>query len=193
MRKIFNWLVKDGPTEDQINYYETSIRRQDYDGILINAQKLLTYFGNEKKTIGAYFDGVLDLAVQGEEMMPVALMVAAMPLSPVWPIPKDYREASIRALTDLCPIFAAQNPYNIFDAVAYLESAASNYRDYPELSSNALNTAFDMINDLSDKDLAMAARVATSFYPNETYMFKEPVAQSMEFLKQVDNRQFVFI
>ncbi len=187
---LFNSLdryLHEGMRNDFIKHYDMAIEYGVSENIYTDAQKLIEKFPYDKVAAEAYFDGVyrLENMIGAEDYRAVAMAIAAMPLQPQLTCSADYRQAAIEALIHICPRHAAEE-YNIVEAVAYLDIASSYYRDFPSLSSDAINTSIDLINGLAAHKPEIAANIAANFFPEEHYMFKDDVAEKMKAQRHYD-------
>lgn len=179
---IFNSLDR-GERSEYIRQYNTAILYGRVDDIYLDAQKLIICFPQDEIAIEAYFDGVwaLENRIGAEDNRFIAMEIAAMPLQPDFRgIGPAYKEAAIRALTDICPRLAADNKYNIVEALAYLDVASTPYHEFPDLCHDAMNTSIDLINHHGAASPEGAANIASIFFPQEKYMFREEIARRMQ-------------
>ncbi|PZP56796.1 MAG: hypothetical protein DI586_02565 [Micavibrio aeruginosavorus] len=187
MRKFLTSLFNvDSDRASLIKRYQHSILYGSGENIQIDAHRLIHYFPRDKAAMHAYFDGVfaLENMIGEQDCRKLAMKLAAMPLEPSLRAAPEFKAASIRALTDICPRYAAQHPFNTVRALMYLDLAARRYSEFPALADHALNASFDLINHMGQHDPFEAAFLANGLFPQEPYMFSDEIATKMRIMRE---------
>lgn len=169
------------PRGQLIDEFNREIHRAERNAadIYIAGCNLIRPYHDDFSVREIYKQGVRHLKDKGDT---AAMELCVAPLAMDMKAGYYFKQSLLSMLINMCEHRAgdpASGQNDLEDVIDYLEQAASNYSEHPELANEALTMTFDLINSLGQYNPAKAASIVARHFPHEAYMFADNIIQQL--------------